>query len=83
MSDINNDGGPAYPVSVGTGPLSANFSSPGMSLRDWYVGLAMQGLLSNPNIIRPKDHTDKQGHARMAKACFVYADSMISERLKK
>jgi len=38
-----NDGGPAFPVP--TDPL--NPGTNGMSLRDWFAGMAMQGMLSN------------------------------------
>ena len=40
MSEID-DGGLAFPVSQDT----AHF--PGMTLRQWYAGMALQGLLAN------------------------------------
>lgn len=74
-----NDGGPAFPVSCGTGPLSANFVSPGMSLRDWFAGMALQGFLhahGPPNVHLP---TAKDA----AYWAFEYADAMLEERLEE
>lgn len=42
MSDQINDGGQAFPMSFGCD--SENYS--GMSLRDWFAGVALQGILS-------------------------------------
>ena len=46
-----NDGGPAFP-SEGTGMVGMNpyeFTNPGMTLRQWYAGMALQGLVSLPD----------------------------------
>lgn len=48
----HDDGGPAFPVAGHTGEnpeLTAygKLGHPGMSLRDWFAGMALQGLLSN------------------------------------
>lgn len=43
MSKIE-DGGSAFPVTV---PLEFQFVNGGMSLRDWFAGMALQGLLAN------------------------------------
>lgn len=64
------DGGPAYPipsdgVSFGT--------HPGMSLRDHFAGLAMQGLLANQDA-RLMTSTE---YARIA---YEHADAMLTER---
>lgn len=46
MSDtINNDGGPAFPVN---GP---NGDFPGMSLRDWFAGQALAGIISRLGVL--------------------------------
>lgn len=67
MSTTVNDGGPAYPVNLG--------SYTGMTLRDHFAGLAMQGLLTNPdnNGISPYN---------IAKFSYDQADSMLGERNK-
>jgi hypothetical protein len=41
------------------------------ALRDWFAGMAMQGLLANPNEI-PSDE--------VVRGAYRYADAMIRER---
>ena len=41
-----NDGGPAFP-SVGEGFGNPSYSAPGMTLRDWFAGQALQGLIAS------------------------------------
>jgi hypothetical protein len=48
----NNDGGPAFPfgdVSETTGQPINGFFNPGMSLRDYFAGQALIGILASPN----------------------------------
>lgn len=60
-----NDGGPAF-------PQTAHVPS-GMSLREWYAGLAMQGMLASEayiaEIIIPAE-------------AFKMADAMLAESVK-
>ncbi|MEQ8504624.1 MAG: hypothetical protein RIB80_04810 [Rhodospirillales bacterium] len=42
MSDGKKDGGPAFPISTIDG-----FTNQGMTLRQWYAGQALVGLLAN------------------------------------
>lgn len=66
-----NTGGPAFPFIDNTSPLE----NPGMTLRDHFAGLAMQGLLSDTNIkIRPLD---------FAIRAYAMADAMIEYRIKE
>jgi hypothetical protein len=59
-----NDGGPAFPTSSG--------GVEGMSLRDWYAGMAMKGLLAS---------SGTAGLAsEFAKTSFMQADEMIKAR---
>ena len=45
-----NDGGPAFAGSIGNVPAGQWASAhQGMSLRDWFAGLAMNGYLANSN----------------------------------
>jgi hypothetical protein len=37
-----NDGGPAFPIETTATPYA-----PGMSLRDWFAGQALAGIMSN------------------------------------
>lgn len=41
-----NDGGPAYPVTPTDRSGQIASTEWGMSLRDWYAGMALQGLLA-------------------------------------
>lgn len=66
----HQDGGPAFPV------LSYEYKAhPGMTLRDWFAGMALQGMLggSAPDIDWPDPEV-------AAEKCFAYADAMLAER---
>lgn len=73
-----HDGGPAFPIPSGEGPYI-----PGMSLRQWYAGLAMQGFAaSNDN---PTCDPDKEIEPQLreyaaltAAAAFRWADAMLA-----
>lgn len=67
-----NDGGPAYPNEGFNG-----WGEPdkGMSLRDWFAGMALQGFLMHGG---GKDGTVEE----YAADAFSYADAMLSERDK-
>ena len=69
---MKNDGGPAFPIGdQSLHPLLIVAPSMAcMSLRQWYAGMALQGMLANPN------WTDDECAAHYA---FEYADSMIAE----
>lgn len=47
------------------------YSTPGMTLREWYAGLALQGLLASPDRA-----ASIKGYARDAVA---FADALIAE----
>ena len=63
-----NDGGTAFPSITG----------PGMTLRDWFAGQAMQGFLTNelPSGIA----SELTGESRLSKAAYLVADAMIAAR---
>lgn len=50
----------------------------GLTKREYFAGLAMQGLLSNPNIERPIGDNEKE-HLNFAEVCLKYADALIKE----
>ncbi len=43
---MKNDGGPAFPHWVGSDPCNPLEPRDGMSLRDWFAGMALQGFVS-------------------------------------
>ena len=63
MSQIN-DGGPAFP--------SDRFGERGMSLRDWFAGQALAGLIACPNT--------SGGEKDFARNAYKLADAMLAER---
>lgn len=65
--DQTNNGGPAFP--------SDRFSELGMSLRDYFAGQALAGLLACDETGGRKE--------RFAKVAYEYADAMLAERQKE
>jgi len=59
---------------------------PGITRRDWLAGLAMQGMLANPNIISHSMFmdivNDVSGSGGVKIAAYVIADVMIAESNK-
>ena len=68
-----NDGGPAFP-SIFTQPGVR--AEDGMSLRDWFAGMALQGTIGYPDF-------QQWGDDQIA--CFAYsqADAMLKARQEK
>ena len=65
-----NIGGPAFPGERGHG----------LTIRDWFAGMAMQGLIASPRgTPNGADATDTY-YAEMA---YIMADAMIAEREKE
>ena len=75
--NIINDGGSAFPRTKSTGDLSNSnteiISTGGMSLRDWFAGQALVGLLTQPA-------EAEFGPNHFAKAAYEMADAMIMVR---
>lgn len=76
MSDIE-DGGSAFPHTIITGQHNTS----GMSLRDWFAGQALAGLLADPT-------TDTHVPPALAQSAFAdaayrFADAMLAERQKE
>ena len=69
---MKNDGGPAFPK----GFPDAGTTSKGMSLRDWFAGMALQGLLSSQ---QPDWTASDEGSTFRA---YKLADAMLAEREK-
>lgn len=89
MNEKPNDGGPAFPSTEPTKIDDKEYFllKGGMSLRDWFAGMALRGILDSWE--RPiTDEEFKGGVAipikeNVAKVCYEFADAMIAERSKK
>ncbi len=78
-----NDGGSAFPTTAtattvskqndGDSVLTNYGSSPGMSLRVWLAGKALQGWAAGRN----HSMTESSDHDAVAQACLKYADAII------
>ena len=75
MNNIENkDGGPAFPIAMSC--ETENY--PGMTLRDWFAGIAMQGLLAHYGDVA--SIADDYGKTDLYFAAYNHADYMIAER---
>lgn len=94
MSKIN-DGGLAFPgirlqqvgyMSDHTGdpsddePTYADVPHPGMTLRDWFAGQALSGMLAHSTRYRPRDGAPANWHEAIAQEAYEIADAMIASR---
>jgi hypothetical protein len=70
-----DDGGPAFPGEQGMMPdgLWNQTWEPGMSLRDWFAGQALQGRAHRFD--NPHEHREL-----LAKDCYEMADAMLAAR---
>lgn len=79
------DGGPAFPR-IAYFPDGDYINEPGMSLRDWFAGMAMQGLCGSPveiqQAIIEAGGGAKAGVIPYSKAAYELADAMLKEREK-
>ncbi len=71
----------AFPLFI---PNDGGKVNPGMSLRAYFAGQAMQGLLSNPLIKRPQGNPQQieKEEIQFAKTCLSYADALLAELSK-
>ena len=70
--NTKDDGGPAYPATEKN--ELRNYGTPGMSLRDYFAGQAMQAMLSSSNC--PKLVDEK----KLADQAYETADAMLEAR---
>lgn len=75
MSDAKKDGGQAFPHLQPTDPQFA-YSENGMSLRDWFAGQALAGMLANPAL-------DRSYAMNLDSAAYLIADGLIAAREAK
>jgi len=70
----NRDGGPAFPG-------NPECDAPGMTLRDWFAGQALAGLIQTLGARHDQDgYTDLGASVEAARLAFAVADAMLSER---
>lgn len=71
-----DDGGPAYPMPSGPEPRdkSTTHYNEGMSLRDWFAGQALVGLIANDSA------SANNTHSQDARFCYGAADAMLAAR---
>ena len=76
MTQTPKDGGPAFPLLDSRIGWNANLEQleRGLTLRDWFAGQALAGLLA----------TNRAGAARdFAETAFRQADAMLAERERR
>jgi hypothetical protein len=76
------DGGPAFPVPAELCQDLTVQEQRGMTLRDWFAGMAMQGFCSNPNAGRNPIESANWLRESGAVSAYQMADAMIQERSK-
>ena len=88
MSEKIDDSGPFHPTFVSVGGTQVRESA-GISMRDWFAGQALMGLLAEPDdtVCKSRDAEGIQKEQRqfaknMAEAAYFFADAMIAERNK-
>lgn len=70
-------GGSAFPYTVHRVDGRPCTDYPGMTLRDWFAGLAMQGMLANPKL---QEQILKAGQSWIEESAWAVADAMLKER---
>ena len=76
------DGGPAFPVPAELCQDLTVQEQRGMTLRDWFAGMAMQGFCSNPNASNHPNAVANWLRDHGAVSAYQMADAMIQERSK-
>ena len=70
MSEIES-GGPAFPTDGESQVATHLWHFSGLTKREWFAGMALQGLLANPSTILKQ--------ADIPELSFEYADAMIRQ----
>lgn len=82
---MKNNGGPAFPFNYEIGfdmpdgkRVSTKAANPGMTMRQWYKGMALQGLMSMVSNRRDHLSADEKVDV-MAKEAGLVADALLAE----
>lgn len=70
-----DDGGPAFPESNSMGVMQH-----GMSLRDWFAGQALAGLMANSDCDHGAIRDSDESRKTLAETMFALADAMLRAR---
>lgn len=75
-----SDGGPAFPFDVFDPNVGGPEQCEGMSLRDWFAGMALQGLIAG----RDWSHiaSDDGKLKAWTEGAYLVADAMLAQREK-
>lgn len=77
MSSEIDNGGPAFPVADSVYPNGQiQYGFTGMTLRDWFAGQALAGLLANATL-------GSEPAGEIARWSYETADAMLAERAKR
>lgn len=79
---MKNDGGPAFPINRNDfrqdGTMVATTWDTGMSLRDWFAGQALMGLLACPGT--SSGLTPEGALTQFAERSYEFSDAMLEAR---
>ena len=80
MSATINDGGPACPYAFEHNDGERGGFAPGMSLRDWFAGQALQQFVGERDHQAWAHQRFEEARHTIAKAAYNIADAMIAAR---
>ena len=55
-------------------------ASPGMTLRDYFAGQALAGMLAHGTRYKPREGADRNWHVAIADEAYELADAMLAAR---
>lgn len=81
-----NDGGQAFPstyqlINAGGEQYQQHLTGGGMTLRDWFAGMALQGWLASWPESQPE--MTQESEQKLCEFTYRLADAMIAEREKQ
>lgn len=74
---MKDDGGPAFPNTAK--PMTGEVAEWGMTLRDWFAGMALQGDLAGQSV-EVGYYTGPTWQIDAARNAYLVADAMLSAR---